>query len=619
MKRRYVELEKSDENIAEQYDNIFEGLQKDAGQNSWDARLYKRGKDWELSFRYIPDRNTIVMEDFGTTGMNKEKWDRYQSLWSTSKAEDDALGARGQGKFLFHYFSSGKLVITETIDETGEYRFSYGTSEEWGEDKTLNDFIPGATPLGHQGSRIWIMDVKKEFVDELQDYRKFMRYTAITWWEIIRNWNATFIVNFNGIDREVELSPPLKIKEVHRIKNIKLKDWGKIKNLVINYCEEDVPEDIRGIAIQRGGMTIVRLPIAAEESFKKRIYGYCNFDSDLEMELKKVELPNHFGFRNKIPWSHVRAFVRREVDDFLQEIRPKRRKKIDIGDFVISQAISMVNSLVGDYAPEVAMASASGGKGSSPPSTDVSGAGDAPPESKPPRKPSSRKPLPRIRIAKFRGNSRRIEYDESLEVDCEVVNSKKNEKSLSLEFKIQHRDGDSKLKPLNQAFAVSGKGRAKINLPVIDFDEKKDKRGEYKATAVLKEDHKKEIHRRSFKFYLDEDPPMSGLSFLNSIQLLHGNDTELEKLKQLPVTDKGILHVNVDHPDFVHMRDLASKNKKQRNVETLLYFVKCGVDGAIQKLLEMTATESQLDENEVRRVKSLCDEMYYEAVRQIEA
>lgn len=119
MKRREVKLELADENIAEQYPNLCEGLQKDAGQNSWDARITKRGKNWKLVFKYTPESNSLIIEDFGTLGMNAKRWKEYQSLWDTTKAEESTLGARGQGKFLFHYFSKDKLVLTESIDEQG--------------------------------------------------------------------------------------------------------------------------------------------------------------------------------------------------------------------------------------------------------------------------------------------------------------------------------------------------------------------------------------------------------------------------------------------------------------------------------------------------------------------
>ncbi|MBU4562849.1 hypothetical protein KKB17_05525 [bacterium] len=300
MKKRPVNLERSDANIAEQYPNIYEGLQKDAAQNSWDARVTKKGKEWKLVFKYIHERDILVIEDFGTTGMDSKKWVAYQSLWDTSKADAESLGARGQGKFLFHYFSKDKLVLTETIDENGIYRFSYGTAEEWDDEtRKIQDFIPGICPLDHQGTRIWIMIVKPEFKDELLDYRLFMISIASTWWEIMRNYNAIFIVNFDSVDRQVILpNLPEVLKEKH-FKNERIKEIGKIRNLVLRFCKDEVPEKFRGIAIQRGGMAISRLLFSAEESTKNRIYGYCDFDDDLEMELKKCEMPNHLVFSTK--------------------------------------------------------------------------------------------------------------------------------------------------------------------------------------------------------------------------------------------------------------------------------------------------------------------------------
>jgi len=623
MKKRDVNLEDSDEHIANQYDNVLEGLQKDAGQNSWDARLTKKGRNWQLNFTYLPTHNILIIEDFGTKGMNDTRWEQYQGLWKSGKAKELDLGARGQGKFIFHHFSRRKFVLTETIDENRVYRFSYGTAGEWDEDKILTDFIPNANPLDHQGTKICILDVKKEFQEELLDYRKFMRYISATWWEIIRNWDVTFIVNFNGVDGKVEPPQFPKVKNERKQQNVKLKGLGEIRKLVLRYCEEDVAEDLRGIAIQRGGMTILRLPISAEEALKKRIYGYCDFDDVLEMELKKIEYPNHCGFRNKKAWMHVRTFVGKSVDDFVQEIRPKKKQKITIKQELIREAISLVNSLVGDYVPEitggvfgrgstitrVSTTSSSIG-GNVPPINSSAGSSTA---------TATGSSSPPVRIAKFKGNKKKIEYDESLIIDCEIVNSEQTEKTLVLQLKIQHKGGDFKLKPTEYHVQLSSKTRKKINIPLIDFDEKKDKRGEYRATAVLNDDHKKELHKRSFKFYLHQDPPKSGHVFLKDIKFYLGKGTPIEKRKQLVITDKGILNIAWDHPDFENIRTLAGERRqKWRNKETLLYIVKCGVDGAIQKFLELKITGDQIDQNEAREIKYMCDEMYYDAIESVQ-
>jgi hypothetical protein len=410
MKERHVNLGKTAQNIAEQYDDLCEGLQKDAGQNSWDARLTVKGKDWKLLFKYIPHLNSLIIEDFGTTGMPDEKWITYQSLWDTTKAEESTLGARGQGKFLFHYFACEELVLTESIDREGNYRFSSGTSKEYDDEtKKLEDFIPSEKPLDHQGTCIWIIDLKQELRDELLDHKAFMNYIAATWWEIIRNWNANFIVNFDGTDHKVAL-PELPAAEKEKVfTNEKVSNLGRVKKLVLRYCKKEVPELFRGVAVQRGGMTIVRLPISAEETIKNKIYGYCTFDEDLELELKKVEFPNHFGFRNKRAWNHTREYIRKKSDEFVQAISPVRKKEVTLPQDLIERAVRIVNDLVREYAPELA--------------SEVTGLRGKKPDNQPP--PPS-KPPPPVRIDTFRGNARKLEYDESLITECELINDTDN-------------------------------------------------------------------------------------------------------------------------------------------------------------------------------------------------
>ena len=597
MKERHVNLGQTAKNIAEQYDNVCEGLQKDAGQNSWDARIATKGKDWKLLFRYIPHFNSLLIEDFDTTGMPNGKWIAYQSLWDTTKAEEPTLGARGQGKFLFHYFASEELVLTESIDEEGNYRFSFGTSEEYDDEtKTLQDFIPTAQQLDHQGTRIWIMDLKPELRDELLDYKAFINYIAATWWEIIRDYNATFIVNFDGTERQVALAKLPAVKKERKIPNEKVGNLGRVKNCELYYCEDEVPELFRGVAVQRGGMTILRLPTIAEESIKNRIYGYCNFDKDLESELKKVEFPNHFGFRNKRAWNHTKEYIRRKLDVFVQEVSPvKKKKEITLPQDLIARAVRIVNDLVREYAPELA--------------AEVTG----PEGKKPEPRPHKPKQLPPIRIDTFRGNARKLEYDESLITECELLNDTDNVAKLQLKIEVRHEEGDLKFNP-RYTIVLDGNKRERIDMPLVDFQEGIDKLGEYQATAVLEDGGGKELHRRSFTFYLHEEPPPPrGRVFLSTMAFTNGKGTPLERKRHLPVTERGLLRIIYDHPDFVHIRGLVS-SKKAQNHERFLYAIKCGIDEAIEKLLEFRYNEGQLDTDEIRVIKNTCDAMYYDAV-----
>ena len=75
-----VNLKRTKKNIADEYSNIPDGLQKEAIQNAWDPRIDKKNaKDWKIEITYDPVSNNLRIEDFGTTGIIK--WDYFHSLW----------------------------------------------------------------------------------------------------------------------------------------------------------------------------------------------------------------------------------------------------------------------------------------------------------------------------------------------------------------------------------------------------------------------------------------------------------------------------------------------------------------------------------------------------------
>ena len=597
MKKRHVNLGRTDENIADQYPNIFEGLQKDAAQNAWDARITKKGKNWKLIFKYIHNRKILIIEDFGTTGMDKKGWENYQSLWDTTKTEESSLGARGQGKFIFHYFSLLKLVLTETIDENGQYRFSYGTTEEWDDTgKTLDDFIPGAKKLEHQGTRIWIMNIKNDFLENLLNYSEFIKFISSTWWEVIRNFKITFIVDFDGVERKVNLPEFPKVIKEKSFERKKIKDFGKIRNLRLFYCEKKVPEYFKGIAIQRGGMTIIRLPVKAEDSIKARIYGYCNFDDDLESELKKIEQPNHFGFINKRIWNHTKEYITRKIDEFVQEIVPKKQK-VDIEDRLLNEAAKIVNELFAQYAPELADSS----KGKIAREKEPS--------------PPPLKPLLRIDI--FRGNAKKFEYNESLKIECEIVNETDSKKELYFYLEIIHKSGSLKYKA-KYIIKIEPMGRYSLNIPLIDFEETSDKKGKYRAEGLLKDIKENNLlYSKSFSFYLEEEPPPLGKAFMTKFEIIvSGKDLSFERWRNLPINEKGIIRVIWDHPDFIHIREITF-SRKAKQLEILLYLVKIGIDEGIKQLTIFRNNENILDIEEIKKLYNTRDGMYFDFIKKL--
>ena len=598
MKKRPVNLERTDENIADQYPDIFDGLQKDAIQNAWDAKLTKKGRDWKLIFKYEPVHNTLIIEDFGTTGMNEEKWERYQGLWHTDKIEDyEAAGSRGQGKFLFHYFSKEKLVLTETIDEKGIYRFSYGTTQEYDdEEKTLSDFIPGAPKLDHQGTKIWIFNIKDDFKKELLDIEKFSGLIAASWWEIIKNYNATIVVDFDGSEKIVSNSTlfSIKSKKEKNYQNEEIKKLGKIRNLVIRYLNEEIPPLFQGIAIQRAGMTILRIPVRADETIKKRTCGYCNFDEQIESELKKCELPNHMGFTAKRAWAYVREFVEYKLESFILELSPKK-EKINADQKVLDEAVKLINKLVYEYAPELSEGEPAPGGRKRPPGPST------PPK---PKRP--------IRIDRFAPNERKIEYGESLITDCGIVNETSNKEILSLAVKIYHAKTENKKYAEKFNFELLASSRKTINIPLLDFDKKTDKAGKYIGEAILKSQKtSEEIDNKRFIFYVHEDPP-KGKAFISKFELHLGRGLFFERWRNLPRNEKGVVGVIWDNPEFVRLREQA-KSKKVSGKEQILYCTKCGADEAMRRLLEIRYNEKKLTSDELKEIKRIHDELIYGA------
>lgn len=597
MKTRLAKLDRSDEHIADQYPDIFEGLQKDAGQNSKDAKLTKKYQNWKLSYVYYPRYNALSIEDFGTMGMSAESWDEFwQGPWHTHKMETSDSGQRGQGRYLFHYFSRSKLVLAETIDGIGKYRFGWGYPDQFDdENKTLSDFIPSTPPLNHQGSRIWIIDIKDEFKKEIINTEKVGSYIVASFWEIIRNYEAVFTIDFDEEEKVVRLPTLPKPEKEKHYKNEKIKGLGEIKNFVLRYCSEEIPSYLQGIAVQRDGMTIKRILVRSEESFKKRIYGYCNFDDALERELKKCELPNHMDFSSsKRAWNHVREYLERRLDSFVLELLPKK-ERVYADKKILDEAVRLTNRLIGQYIPELV-------EGEIAPGGIKQNNGKSKVEPKP-KKP--------IRIASFEPSDRKIEYGDTLVTDCSVVNETSVAINLFLSFRVSHSENTYTKHSSRYSFSLGRQSRKNIDIPLLDFDRKLDRHGKYIAHAILKDSDDIEIDEKKYIFYVDEDPP-KGKSFISKYTPAYGKGLFFERWKNLPINQSGEILIIWDNPEFIRIREQA-KSKKSEGKEIMLYLTKCGMDEAIRKLLERRLNEDKLTTDTLKEIKDIHHDLVYAA------
>jgi hypothetical protein len=303
------------------YTTISHAVQKDAIQNGWSARKKKRGNDWSFSFELLegPKRKFFLMTDVGTTGLTgrilrpeeyeidmpgEERWGRFEGVAFTQPREERTLGSRGRGKFIFVGASKEYTILYDTLREDGTYRFGFRTvsrtespvaayNDEEGKQKLREMTGNFIEPLSTVGTRVIIVNPVDEIIDDLKK-GKFLRFIGETWWELILKYNTIIKVKIKGKEQTALIPEEFDLREED---SRKFKVWVKrnqripaglgemkIKNLHIVYnVDRSIPEDIRGISIQRDGMKIYAIePRYMGRETAERFYGYINFDSDTE-------------------------------------------------------------------------------------------------------------------------------------------------------------------------------------------------------------------------------------------------------------------------------------------------------------------------------------------------
>lgn len=341
------------------YTTISHAVQKDAIQNSWSARKNSKGRGWKFTFELIEAgrRKFLLMTDEGTTGLTgrvlkpeeyeidlpgEERWGRFEGVAFTQPRAERTLGSRGRGKFIFVGASSELTILYDTLRDDRSYRFGFRTvirtespvaayDGDEGEQKLREMTGSLVEPLSSVGTRVIIVDPLDELVDDIKTGR-FLRYIGETWWEIILKYNATINVKVDGnewtatIPEEFNLvdedSKQFKVWIKKNLRSAVALKEIQVKNLYIIYTRDrPVPEDIRGIAVQRDGMKICMIePRYMGREIAERLYGYVNFDDDTEDLLLEDEGIEHYSydFRRSLPGA-IKRFVEDEIMRFAEE------------------------------------------------------------------------------------------------------------------------------------------------------------------------------------------------------------------------------------------------------------------------------------------------------------
>lgn len=337
---------------------ISHAVQKDAIQNAWSARKNKKGKGWSFTFELVETRGRkfLLMTDEGTTGLTgkvlspdeyemdlpgEERWGRFEGVAFTQPRAERTLGSRGRGKFIFVGASKEYTILYDTLRGDGIYRFGFRTVErtespvyasdaEEGKEKLKEITGDLIKPLSSVGTRVIIVNPVDEIIQDITTGR-FLRYIGETWWEIILKCNATIKLKKGDEEQVAGIPEEFDLKDED---SRKLKVWIKphqkvpvtlgealIKNLHIVYnADRPIPEDIRGIALQRNGMKICTIePKYMTREIAERIYGYINFEPDTEESLLEYEGIEHYSydFWRSLPGA-VKRFVENEILRFAQ-------------------------------------------------------------------------------------------------------------------------------------------------------------------------------------------------------------------------------------------------------------------------------------------------------------
>jgi len=345
---------------------LIDGLQKDAIQNSWDARIdKKRGTGWECGFLFknFGDKDILCIVDKGTTGLNGTKFTDEKELidilnnnqpgedlayflnsnWSAKSGEEG--GTRGRGKTLFLAASHDKKIFFDSLrssdntyvcgalylDKDNQVKFKLNY-DKYGE-KILMELTNGKlTPLTQHGTRILIIDPLPEVKKAIKSGEIFS-FISYSRWEIIKKYQAKIFVE-EGNERKYANLPNWYEDELKDIPSkefppeiIKEGTRYRIKRLVLRYApDQDLPELAKGIAIQRGGMTIQRImaDTLVHEEGMSDIYGWLEMENKpLEEEIKlNCEGPEHLDFNWTIkPAKYLRDYIRYKVRLFAKELK----------------------------------------------------------------------------------------------------------------------------------------------------------------------------------------------------------------------------------------------------------------------------------------------------------
>jgi hypothetical protein len=576
--------------------SLDQAVQKDGIQNSWDGRTNrKRGTGWSVTLELQTDGDAhryLTITDSGTTGLTgrvleaheyltylpeDERWARFESLAFThdpAGGNEDYLGARGQGKFIFVGASKKHRILYDSLRPDGSYRLgaryvdiTESPVNSWdGDDarKMLAAFSAELKPLSAVGTRVIVDDPVEDVVVAMTGPR-MKASIGDTWWAVIEKYGADLRVAVrtgdarteSKVDVPADLVLPRADTKRYKVwlrENQRIDVAGSRYVIKRGHFAFDangaVRPEIQGIGIVRGGMLVQRLPVPGIPSdVAARITGYVEFDSDLDTEMKRLESPNHYTFNlRRGVGLRVKHWVEDELGNFAAEKLGVGRERGANTERARRDAEKRALDELNRRARELGLVGLRGRAGGG-------GGGGGGGHPKLPITVQLGDPvLPRP-------ETRRIDFDETMtNITLRVVNN--TDAPLKARTNLYATRGDTMIESFIKDSVVEvapystsdwTKGRS-LKVTAEDFLP-----GPYVLRAklvVLESPHRPKMweERDGFKFWVEEDPPQGGL--FDDVRALDYTD-EFVRVdgEAVPEANGWIFQYNVLHPAFLRIGD----------------------------------------------------------------
>jgi hypothetical protein len=422
-RKTYVQMPQDDmaqiEQIVREYNSepakgLAHGVQKDAIQNGFGARMIEKEKDacktWQFSFELISINSSEALSfwDEGTFGLTGDFLTADQiadRISAGTLTPDQRLGrflARlvsggnlgpgifGRGKLIFHGAAKTTSILVDSKrSDDGLYialdrkvignRLMQPDVPYRGEEaeRFIVEQSGGVlTLLQSAGTRVTILDVDSEIIKAFKAsfsssqnvYRQSLAHMIEeTWWETIHKFGARIILKYGDNTLEVGLHEPLKTIvtardgqnsiRVHEKQNIPITVGSKryyIKELRLVVLPKPIEEEYREVWIQRKRMKVGRIYryIDIHPKISQRLSGYITLEPQLEHLVEEAESPTHYGFNlTKAGVKQIRQTLQAEVKEFESELG-----LVPVSEDATSQK-RLLDSMreISEYAPELGL------------------------------------------------------------------------------------------------------------------------------------------------------------------------------------------------------------------------------------------------------------------------